>query len=170
MQVLQGRATGSPEGGAIAFPQTDAIWRGVLCLRKMVSAMWAGTQHRYPGGCHRATTSSLSSCNSSLLHPHPAGFQGEWLQMRFYALVFREHLCLHQTPVSPWLTESPLLFTVRCYMGTSCGLWCPDAGEPGMGLRPLASQGKPPQLRDIPMESQLPPMGTGQGFSHLYPS
>ena len=35
--------------GLIASPQTDAIWRGVLCLRKMASAVWGMSQHRDPG-------------------------------------------------------------------------------------------------------------------------
>ena len=35
----QGWETGSPEGGAIAFPQVDALRKGVLHPRKMVSAV-----------------------------------------------------------------------------------------------------------------------------------
>ena len=39
--------------------QADATWRGVLCHRKMASAVWGMNQHRDSGGC------------SSLLSPEP---------------------------------------------------------------------------------------------------
>ena len=34
-------------GGAIVSPEADAIQRGVLCLRKMASAVWGMTLYRY---------------------------------------------------------------------------------------------------------------------------
>ena len=60
-----------PAGGAIASPQADATWRGVLCLRKMASVAWCMTQHKDPGSCSfsslpRAT--NAESPQTTLVH------------------------------------------------------------------------------------------------------
>ena len=81
-----------PVDEAIASPQADATWRGVLCLRKMVPAVWGMTQHRNPSSCslssvHKATIPRLSSSISSPLCPSFPRAQGKWLQMKLCALV-----------------------------------------------------------------------------------
>ena len=80
-----------PVGVAIASPQADAIQRGVLCLRNIVSAVWGITHHRDPGSCSFiclpiATNPRLSSRVSNSFFPISARTQGKWLQMKFCAL------------------------------------------------------------------------------------
>ena len=63
-----------PVGRAIASPQADATWRGVLWLRKIAPVVWEMTQHRDPGSCSfrsfpRATSPGLSSSVSNPLFP-----------------------------------------------------------------------------------------------------
>lgn len=89
----QGGATGSLEGGAIAFPHADAMRRRVLHPRNMVSGVWK---------MDSALGETLEAVSSTLFHepqtpvsPHvivvysafsPLECRLEWLQMRFWSL------------------------------------------------------------------------------------
>ena len=78
-------------GWGYCFPSA-AIWRGVICLRDMASAVSRMIQHRDPGSCSfsslsRATNPSLSSSISHPLCPPSSRALGKWLQMKFRALV-----------------------------------------------------------------------------------
>lgn len=88
-RALQGRASRSPEDGATAFPQGDAICRKVHNPKKMVSAVWERDSAWGPcpfSSLLRATKPILSAGDSCLLCPPSAGAQGKWLQMRFCVL------------------------------------------------------------------------------------
>lgn len=79
------------------------------------------TQHRNPRGCSlnslpNATNPSLSSYNSSPLHPLTARVQGEWVIVRFCEQVLCL-LCLQQTTVSLQQAKSLLIFIAKCYVG-----------------------------------------------------
>ena len=39
------------------------------------------------------------------------------------------HWPFRRMPVSPWQTESPLIFIVRCHVSSSSWLWCTDLGS-----------------------------------------
>ena len=81
-------SSGSPEGGAIAFPQANAARREVLHPRKMVSAVWErnsaqGSQRlslQLSPQSHRPSNDSIQHC------PPFTRAQEEWLQTRFCAL------------------------------------------------------------------------------------
>ena len=71
-----------PVSEAVASLQHDAIQRGVICLRKMVSAVWGMTQPWNPGSCSfsslpRTTNPRFSSSISRPLSPTSAGAQGK---------------------------------------------------------------------------------------------
>ena len=123
--LLLSRTTGwgrvMPAGGDIASPQGDATWRGLLCLRKMASAVWGMTQHRDPGSCSFSslpeppTPDSLQASldHSALPLPEPrvTGFTRKFVSWPFKRL--------SESPeVSPWQTETLLLFTALCHLGS----------------------------------------------------
>ena len=91
--------------------------------------VWGMTQPRDPGGCSfsslpRATSPILSTWISSPLCPPSARSQGKCLQMTFYALPFKRLSA--SLAVAPWHTETLLLFTAKCYLGSfpSSGALC----------------------------------------------
>ena len=114
-----------PVGGAIASPQADATWRGVLCLRTMASEVWGMTQYRDPGGgsfrsLPRATNPRLPPSVSTPLCPPSARAQCKWLQMKFLCWTFNR---LSESPaVSFWQTETLQFFTAGCYLGSFLAL------------------------------------------------
>ena len=128
-------------GGAIAFPQADVTWRGVLCLSKRVSAVWGMSQHSDPGSSSlsslpKATNCRLSSSVSSPLCPPSAGAQGKWLQKFFLCWSFKR---LSEAPaISFWQAETLLIFAAECYLG-SLWLWCCRVGSLAWGLDPTLS-------------------------------
>ena len=116
-----------PVGRAIAFPQADVTWRGVLCLRKMVSAVWGMTQHRDAGGCSfsslpRATNPSLSSSMSSPLCPPSAAPQSIWLQVKYFFLHWLFKRLSDSPEICPWQIEMLLLFTGGCFLSSFSAL------------------------------------------------
>ena len=130
-------------GGAIASPQADATWRGVLCLRKMASAVWGMTQHRDPGGCSfsscpRATNPRLFRSVSALPLLEPRVRDCKW---NFLCWPIKR---LSVFPVvSPWQRENLLLFTDGCYW-VPYWLWCCRLGSPAWGSDPALLRGSPP--------------------------
>ena len=107
-------------GGAIASSQADVTWRGILCWREMPSAVWGMTQHRDPGSSSlcfltRATNPRLSSHNSSSLCLPSAGSQSVGLQTENFVLALKRLPV--SLAVSPWWTETAMLFTPVCYLG-----------------------------------------------------
>ena len=88
------------------------------------------TQHRDPGGWPFSSlpgaTNRRLPCISSLLCPPSAGAQDKLLQTKGFCVGPVRWLSA-SLAVSSWWTETLLLFTVRCYLGSfpSSGvLWC----------------------------------------------
>ena len=132
-----------PAGGAIASPQADAIWRGLLCLRRTASAAWGMTQHRDPGGCSfsflpRAICPRVSSHISSPPCIPSARAQGKWLQLKFYVGPLRCSLSLQLS--LPGRQKPPLLFTAGCYL---CSFSSFMLRSPTWGLDPTLLRGNP---------------------------
>ena len=136
-----------PVGGAIAFPQADTTWSGVVCLRKIASAVWGMTQHRDPGGYSfsslpRATSLRLSSSIFSPIWTSSAGTQGKCLQMEFCVLPLSEGFwvsnCLSLTDRYPAAFYSHMLFEFFSQF------WCCRLGTPVWGLYPTLLRGNAP--------------------------
>ena len=70
--------------------------------------------------------------------------QCEWPCMKFCVGILRGCLCLWWSPISPWMTETSLLFTTRCYRGASYLVWCCGLGNPAWGLDPTFLKGNTP--------------------------
>lgn len=131
--------------------------------------MWCSTGQRWHLRCGQiaqlrdpTAVSSALSHDSSLLRPVSTGAQGEWLWTTL-CWPLRECLCLWWT-VSPWWTESLLIFTAICYMGTSSQFW---ACESGLELRPHASQEELLQMR-YPCGTSTTSCGSGASPSLVF--
>ena len=100
-------------GEAIASTQADATQTGVLCLRKMASAVLGMTQHRDPGSCSFSflpDTPQVSIVHSVL--PLSKFMVSGCKQ-------FVHFKSLSGTPaVSLLQRDTPLLFTDRCYLSS----------------------------------------------------
>ena len=80
---------------------------------------------------------------------------GWMLQMRVCVGPLRGHPCLQQTAISPWQTESPLIFTAMYYVGASSWLWCSELGstrgwDPTILRGNLCSWDTPPEFQPSP--------------------
>ena len=116
-----------PVGRVIASPQADATWRGLLCLSKVVSAIWGMIQYQDPGGCslssHTKATAPVS-LQESLVYPthptlHPSRAQGKWLQMKFYAFSLLKPL--HDSSHLSQAQRNPAAFHSRMLSGMFSG-------------------------------------------------
>ena len=97
--------TGNPEDRAIAFPQADAIRRGVLHPRKMVSAVWGDLATvvlvAIPSALSPESQTPVSShmtlvCSAlPLPEPRESGCNQD-----FVCWAFKRVLCLWQTHLS----------------------------------------------------------------------
>ena len=83
---------------AVVSPHATAVWRGVLCLSRVVAAIWVMTQHQDPGGYSlsslpKASVPSLSSgVSNPLCPPHLCWSPGlaankHWPYLFIYLLI-----------------------------------------------------------------------------------
>ena len=119
--------------GLIASPLADAIWRGVLCLRKMAPSRWGITQYidlvAFPSVLvpepPTPDSPQSSSVHSALLLLEPRVNGYKW---NFVCGPFEKP---SESPViSPWQIETSLLFTAICYLGSFLG-----SGDIGWGAK-----------------------------------
>ena len=71
--------------------------------------------------------------------------------------------------ISPWWSETPLLFTARWYLGSTPGSGA-LGGESSLRFSPHTSQGEPPCHWNIPLELQTLPVWAQPALSHLHTS
>ena len=110
------------------------------------------TQHRGVGSCPlssllKATNSSLSSHDSSLLCPPSTRAQSEWLQTRFCVLALEEGTLSPADSRHSLAERIPLVFTARYYEGTFSWLRCPGMGVQHGVETPSLLRCEPLQLR-----------------------
>ena len=121
----------------------------MLCLKKMASAIWEMTQHRDPGG---SSFSSLPRPTIPRLSPHvcsplclpSAGAQSKWLQMNFAFWPFKRLSV--SLAMSPWWTESTIVFHSLMVFGFLSQLWFSRLGSQAWGLDPTLLRGNPSPL------------------------
>ena len=79
---------------------------------------------------------SIVRCALPLLEPRVSGYK-----RNFVCWTFKR---LSASPaISPWKTETLLLFTAGCYLGSFPWLWCCRLGSPTWGLDPTLLRGNP---------------------------
>lgn len=126
---LAGWAKRSLDVGISASPQADVALRRVLILRKMAFMVGVGEGLRTRTMVAVSLSPSLKTYNSFFC------FSLLWatvllLDLRviaceqdFVCCPLRGHLGFLQTPVSYWCREGLLIFTARCYKGSSSHHW-----------------------------------------------
>lgn len=155
------------QGGATAFPQADAAWRGVFRPRGLASAIWESDLAQVSWWLSLQLSHKRQFLHRILIHVtfpllEPRVSSCEWdfvcwsFKRAFVSLVDSSlsgahGLCLFSQPSVMWV---PLL---------SSGV---VAGEAGLRLRPHASPGEPLKLR-YPSGISPTHWQWGQPFSHL---
>ena len=138
MLAPQDVLTGRPGSAAVAFTQANATLKGVLHPRKIVSVVLENDSLQeswllsIPSALFlepQTPDSSHATLGFSALPPLELRVSG--CKRNFVHWPFK---IVPVSPVasdSPWQTETPLLFTARCYVVASFWLWC-------SGMRSLA--------------------------------
>ena len=120
----------------IASPQADVAQMGVLCLRKMASAVWGMTQHRDPGGYSSALSPeppTPDSPHTSLVHSAHPLLEPRICGCKWYFVNWPFKRLYASLAISPWQTETLLLLTAGGY-GFPFLVLVLQAGEPSLGV------------------------------------
>ena len=134
------------------FREVCSAWRSGSCSMGMI-------QHRDLACCFfsslpRATNPRLfqiSLVHSALplLEPRVRGCKWNFVHWPWLS---------ESSAIPPWQTETLLLLTVRCYLGSFVALVL-SAEEPSLGFRPRTSLGEPLGHWNFPPAFQLLPLG-----------
>lgn len=124
-----GRTSGSWEDGARA----DVTWRGVLSPGEMVSVgvveLSTGPLVAVPAGVSPKAHNPMSPCVIPVYRePQPLLRDPAGANRSVCTSHLRGHPGTQQSPVPPWWMESRVIFTARCYVGSSSQHCAPGGG------------------------------------------
>ena len=130
-------------GIAIASSQSDAIQRGLLCLRKMASIVWGMTQHMDPDCCSPSSLPRATNPDSPQVSPVHS------LHWSLGQVATNAILCVNSLrgslSLQPSLSGKQKLscFSQLDTIWVPSPLWCCRLGSPTLGLEPALLKGNP---------------------------